>query len=441
MAKVHEIGVGADTRQFEDKIKSGVIKPAEDAADAMDRLQGSVGDAGSASGKAGDQVDSFADKLAQAARKAGKSDDDIRDALKQMGVQADDARRAVDKLGDESKNLGDDFKDAGRDGERGIDKLEDALKDARRQTKELGDAGGDAGDKMRQGMKRAEEGVGDLKQEAMQSARETAASFDGSFESIADLGQEIAANAFAGFGPAGAAAGLAVAGAAGVMVDHFNKVEEAANEARDSAFGLAYDVAGALSAAGYTERIAAWSSETEKFKQVTDLANVAGWDQVDVIDALASGGPKLQKLTDAFNENGMMTSETSGRVRELEAVLKATEQGYISGADAAALAERANYEYAKTVGVATGEVDALGNAIYKLPDETELSVNAQTQRATEDIQRVGDAANNVPDAAINAYVTGMNKVRVDLDALTKPRTVTVTAKLNKGFAENMGWDK
>lgn len=410
---------------------SDVVKGAGDGKKALADLEAAVGDVADESGQAGGKVDSFAEKLVDASRKAGKSDDDIKDALRQMGLSAKQAERAVEGVGDE-------LKDTGRTGERALDDIEDSLKDVQKQSRKTFD---DIGDESKRGFGKAEEGVKDFKQEVQQSARETAASFDGSFESIADLGQEVAANAFSGFGPAGTAAGLAVAGAAGVMVNHFNEVEEAADEARDAAFGLAFDVAGALSAAGYTERIAAWSGETEKYKQVTDLANVSGWDQVDVIDALASGGPKLEKLTDAFAANGFTTMVASGRVRELEAVLKATEEGYISGADAAALMERANYQYATSVGTATGEVDELGNAIYRLPDDTEVSVNAKTQRATEDIQRVEDkvAAVDGQEAVVNARVTGLDKVRIDLDALTRSRTVSISAQLSQQFSDTMGW--
>ncbi|QXE28553.1 hypothetical protein [Microbacterium paraoxydans] len=426
MSKRFEIDIGLNA--------SGVAKGAKDGQKALSDLEAAVDGVGAESSRAGGPVDSFASKLVEASRKAGKSDDDIKDALRGMGLSARQAERAVE-------GVGDGLKDAGRDGERALDGIEDSLRDVQRRSE---DAFDDIGDSSARGFQKAEEGVKGLKDEAMQSARETAASFDGSFESIAELGQEVAANAFADFGPAGAAAGLAVAAAAGVMVNHFNEVQEAADEARESAFGLAYDVAGALSAAGYTERIAAWTSETEKYKQVLDLANVSEWDRVDVIDALASGGDKLDRLTEAFASNGMTTSVTSGRVRELEAVLKATEEGYLSGSDAVRLNERALYEFATTAGVATGEVDEVGNAIYRLPDETEVAINAATQRATEDIKRVEGDINAVPDShttTFNAQVTGLDKVRVDLDALTRPRTMTVTARLNAGFANHMGWDK
>lgn len=413
---------------------SEVAKGAQDGKKALADLEAAVGDVADESSKSGREVDSFASKLVDASRKAGKSDDDIKDALRQMGLSAKQAERAVEGVGDE-------LKDTGRTGERSLDDIEDSLKDVQRQSRKTFD---DIGDDSRRGFGKAEDGVKDFKQEAEQSARETAASFDGSFESIAELGQEIAANAFAGFGPAGAAAGIAVAGAGGAMIETFNKVEEAAEEARDSAFSLAYDVAGAMATAGYTQRVSEWTSSTEKYKQVTDLAVASGLDEVDVIDALASGGDKLGKLTDAFARNAEASGKLSpGRIWELEAAVKATGEGYISGADAASIAERANYEYARSVGHATGETDALGNAIYRLPDDTEVAVNANTQRATEDIQRVEAKVNEVDgqEAVVNARVTGLDKVRIDLDALTRPRTMTVTAKLNQSFAQNMGWDR
>src|SRR5690606_37556883 len=38
MAKIHEIGIGADTRAFEDNIKRGVINPTEEAEKALKEL-------------------------------------------------------------------------------------------------------------------------------------------------------------------------------------------------------------------------------------------------------------------------------------------------------------------------------------------------------------------------------------------------------------------
>lgn len=434
MAKVHEIGIGADTRGFEDQIKSGVINPTEQAADALDRLGDAAGDAGDQSSKAASSVNAFADKLVEASRKAGKSDDDIKAALRDMGLNAKQAEQAVERVGTE-------FKKSGRDGERSIEKLEDALKDAQRETKELGDKADAAGDQARRGMERAEEGVKDFKEEAQQSARETAASFDGSFESIADLAQEVAANAFAGFGPAGAAAGIAVAAGLGVAVDQFNKIKEVSEDALQSAFDFAYGIGAAFDAADKISAVESWTSDQEKYKQVLDLTVASGWDQVDVIDALVEGGDKLDSLSRAYADGANAAGLTVGRMQELDSVLPSIQNGLDQGARAAQAQAEYLYKLAQEAGTATGEVDALGNTIFKLPGDVEVAVNAKTQQATTDIQRVGDAANSVPDAEINARVNGLNQVRVDLDALTRSRTVSITAKLNTQFAQSMGWDK
>lgn len=371
MAKVHEIGIGADTRAFEDQVKSGVIDPVEDA------------------------------------------------------------EKALKKLGET---------DAGKDASRDVDKLEDALKDAQRESKDLGKKIDDVGDTAKRSMQQAEEGVKDFKEEAQQSAREAAASFDGSLESIAEVGQEIAANAFGGFGPAGVAAGIAVAAGAGVIIDTVGKIGEAFDEAKESAFDMAYGISGALETAGVQSRMAEWSGDTEKWKQVTDLAVASGWDEIDVLTALAKGGDDLDKLTGAFADHGGQTMVTNGRLLELDGVLRGVSDGYMSAAQATEVNARALYDYAQQAGVATGDTDDLGNAIYRLPDETEVAVNAKTKTATQDIERVGDAARNVPDAQINAYVAGTNRVRVDLDALTRTRTVYIRPEVLAAVGGTRSWD-
>ncbi len=89
------------------------------------------------------------------------------------------------------------------------------------------------GDDLHDGTRRAGDGLTDFKDEANSTAREAAASFDGSAESIGDAFQEIAANAFAGFGPAGAAAGLAAAAGIGLVNAALQQAQEDAEQARE----------------------------------------------------------------------------------------------------------------------------------------------------------------------------------------------------------------
>jgi hypothetical protein len=244
------------------------------------------------------------------------------------------------------------------------------------------------GDGAKRAFDDAGDGVKDFKGEAAQTAKETAASFDGSAESIGSSFQEVAANAFSGFGPAGTAAGVAVAAGLGVAIDAFTKVNEAAEEARDSAYKFAYDVGGALDAAGYSDRIEQWTGDTEKLKAAQEIATIAGQDIVPTLDALASGGDKLDALWDAFERGTASTTIASTRAAELEATLKGTKDGYLSGAEGAELAALSNYNYATSVGTATGETDELGNAIMRLPDGKEFVVNAQTQTAYDNLDAI-----------------------------------------------------
>lgn len=389
MARGHEIKIAADTRDFERGIRDGIIDPLDDGERALALL----GDAASDAGRDGAR------------------------GLDKMGDSADDLKKDLDKVGDAAE-------DAGREGAHGVDKLEDSLKDAQRQTERLGKDARDAGDDVKRGMDRAGEGVEEFKSEAASTAREAAASFDGSAESIADAFQETAANAFAGFGPAGAAAGIAMAAGVGVIVEHFTKIKEAADEARESAFQMAYDVGGALDAAGYQERIKAWTEDTEKLKQARELAASTGWDEVEVIDALASGGDKLDRLTKAYEGGNNALDATHRNLSGLREVLKATSEGYLNGTQAAQLNAKALGRYADQVGVATGETDDLGNAIYALPDKTEVVVDAKTGRAYENVDQ------------LEGKIAGVKGKTVTVSAHTN--TSAATSGLNRWIAQNNG---
>lgn len=140
------------------------------------------------------------------------------------------AQRNLRQLGDEFEDLSDTLDDVARDGSRGGKKLEDALQDVAR---EASDTGRKIGTELDDGFDKARRGVDDFKSEANQTARESAASFDGSAQSIGDAFQEVAANAFSGFGPAGAAAGIVAAAGLGAALTAINEQNEAAQRLKD----------------------------------------------------------------------------------------------------------------------------------------------------------------------------------------------------------------
>lgn len=156
----------------------------------------------------------------------------------------------IEPLEDVTKVLEDVNKDAKASG----NKIEDSMHDAQKKTEDLKDeisglsakineaagSGRKFGTDMTDGVDRAKEGMSELKDESRQTAREAAASFDGSAESIVDMFQEVSANALGGFGPAGLAAGIAVAAGIGMATAEFQKNEEAAKAAKERVrqFGL-----------------------------------------------------------------------------------------------------------------------------------------------------------------------------------------------------------
>ena len=321
MASVHEIGIAADTRGFDEGVRNGIIKPLEKAEDAFKDLEKAASDAGA-------------------------------------------------------------------DGAKGVSRLDDSIDDARKSTEKLERSTKDIGDSGKREFGKAADAGREFKDETLSNVSEITSSFDGSMESVGELVQGtlggLATTAIPGIGiaAAGAAAGV------GVITEAFNKAGEAADDARDSAFQFAYDVQGALDKAGYTERVAQWTGDTEKLKQAQDIAKVSGQDVVDVIDALASGGDKLDGLWEAFEEGANTTDVATGRALELEGALKGTREGYLNGADAARLAAKMTYDYALSAGEATGKTDDLGNAVYTLPDGKEIVVDANTKTAYEDLDAV-----------------------------------------------------
>lgn len=186
--------------------------------------------------------------------------DDVSDSLRDLERDSDDA---TDKLAD---GAGDAAKDVGR--------LEDSIRDAVDEADKLSKEGGDAFDKLSSGARdsskkigddttagfdRAKQGADEFKDEANSTAKEAAASFDGSAESIGDVFQELSANAFAGFGPAGAAAGLAAAVGIGIAIGKLQELAETNTEAKEKMAELGreiYDTGGAMSDADLAGKVA-----------------------------------------------------------------------------------------------------------------------------------------------------------------------------------------
>lgn len=324
-----EIALASETKAFRQGIDTGVIKPLEDA---IKKLR----DLGDADG---------ADKLEASLK---------------------DAQRATEKLGDETKIT--------------AARIEREYRDAYRTARQSSD---DATSKMTDGAK-------EVQQEFGQNMGEAVSSFRGNLEDIGQIGQDTLgglAGTVSQLGPAGvvAGAGLGVAAAAvGTIVDVFNKAKEASDEAKESAYEYGLTVASAGQYADTAARINELTGSIEKLKEVQDVATATGWEQKDVLKALATG-EGIPALNDALNDSVGKTDIATSRLLELQGVLEGTQQGFALSKDGAALQASALYDLATAAGNAGEEVDDLGNKVVTMPDGKKIVIDAQTKTAYEDI--------------------------------------------------------
>lgn len=315
--------------------------------------------------------------------------------------------KSVDDVGKALDDVVDELEDTQKEGDTTERDLEANFRAIARASK---DTGGDVGRSMDDGFDKAKQGADDFKDEAGGTAREVAASFDGSAESIAGGFQELAANAFAGFGPAGAVAGLAAAAGIGLAVAGFQAVAEAQalSEEAVADWATAYIEAGgkALTAGVKAAKFQEILTDPEKYKTASTNAKNWGVEVETAIAAMSGDKGAITDVTNALKLQGDEAEIAGDKARQLTEdsggqllVLTQQEQAYIDGRTALAKlngemdagADRAELlsDYYKQLiddaDGATVQVDELGNQLYKLPSGEEILIEADTGQATTDI--------------------------------------------------------
>jgi len=227
---------------------------------------------------------------------------DLEGALEGVASSLDDVSKEGKRTGEV---LGDEISDGAKEAESGVERLERTFKEladtAKRETKSSGDA---VRTNIRSGTDGAREGVRELRDESVNTAREAAASFDGSAASIGSAFQEVAANAFAGFGPAGVAAGLAAAAGIGLIIAATEEGQEQTVAFRERVSELTQELIEAGQQGGrpledLVSKIKVLASEAEEGKtSLADLRKIA-----------ELGGYDFNELTNIYAENGEAASE------------------------------------------------------------------------------------------------------------------------------------
>jgi chromosome segregation ATPase len=363
-----------------------------------------------------------------------------------------DASELLEKLGDKSDDATRQLEDGMRDAQRRTDSAKDEIADLRDEITRAGRAGKSAGDDIDDGFRKAEQGAEEFKDEANSTAREAAASFDGSAESIADMFQETAANAFVGFGPAGAVAGLAAAAGIGLAVKGFEDMglaQEASEEAA-SEWANAYIEAGGrvLTSAVTTARALEIITDTEgRFKEAQE--NAKNWG-VEVGTAVAAMAGETWALNAAQQSLADRSAEAARRLAEQETQVDSSAGAAYDLGDAVEAGQRSmekltgemeagsqradaysQYlaEMAANTEGATREVDEFGDAVYSLPDGSKVYVDAETGQATSDIDAIERKIYSTDGMQATVHVNArVNRTAVD-DLIWQLRNNTFDMKV------------
>lgn len=194
-----------------------------------------------------ESLDEIATSSVDAARDLGKTTDE----LKRVAAEGKDAERELARLDSELKS--NQFDEMGKDAEAAGKKIDRAGDRVDQFRKSVGKVDDEA--------KKADRALGEMGREAESTGKEAAASFGGVEDSL-DAVQELAANAFAGFGPAGAIAGGIAAAGIGLVFSSLQAAAEKANEAKDRVIELAQaigDVGGNVTEADIPGKLREWA--------------------------------------------------------------------------------------------------------------------------------------------------------------------------------------
>lgn len=389
---------------------SGIAKGAQDGKKALADLEKAVGDVADESAKSGGKVDSFAAKLVEASRKAGKSDDDIKDALRQMGLSAKQAERAVEGIGDE-------FRETGRDGDAAASKLEDSLRDVQRQAERTADDVGDVGGK---GFGKMSDSAKEVTQELGQNFGEAVSSIRDNLGDLGQVGQDTLgglAATLAGGGPAGLLGAAALGAGAvglGLVTAELQKQQQEADRMRErisAAYqGAAEDgrrfidtqtiIADGMDLIFNPER-------AEEYKRVLEDATQLGLDRSTVIAANTGdldaqrvvqeqinrllGDSNSYEATGTTNKKTLKSDVADIRDRWKE-VVQTTEEYADKTVSATDYTSEMLMKLIDSAGTAQEEVDELGNRLLTLPDGQQVVIDAETGQATQNLEKFkGDA--------------------------------------------------
>lgn len=363
--KGHVIPIASDTRQFEQGVRSGIIKPLTDAEDKLEDL-----------GKT-------------------RGPDQLERDLKKAQTETEQLKR-------DTKSTASAIEREYRDGYQGAKRAAD------------------------EGLGGMRDKASEVGSELRQNLGETFSSFKGDLADLPQIAQDTLGG-LAGSGALGGIAGLAAtaAGAAGLglisaaiqqQAEDAQKLRERLSSAYSEAAAAgrtyldsAQIVVGVQDLIFNPDRAAEW-------KQVQEDANKLQLDGITLAKAttgdMTAQAVVQQRINELQDEQAQKVNGTSKISKQVHAAeqkdLDALEgrwnnlaQATREQATAADTAGRYTSEILKdairSAGQATEEVDKFGNELYTLPDGKQVLIDAKTGRATDDVSKfAGDLDGKIP---------------------------------------------
>lgn len=352
------------------------------------------------------------DDLGTAAKDAAQDIDKTTDELKRLAAQGKDAQRALDELNREAAS--EKFDQMGKDAKAAAAKVDSAFDSVARSAKTNFD-------KVDKEIKEAgDEGFKDLKEEAGQSGREAAQSFSGQFSDITGFVQETAAQAFAGFGPLGAAAGVAAALGIGLITKAFGDASEAAAQAKARIAdwtSAIIDAQGKVTNDVVQQKLRdlfASDENTDKLHDMREEARKAKVDFVDYALALSGSADAQARLVQQFRIQSGLLSQNTNLTGDNAAA--ATDQAIALQSVADRLGIN-NNEMGTGVRNANDYADAQSR-MSTATDDTTTATDAQT-KALADVAAQQEAARQATDAHRQALEDFTDPAQTFVDLLTQ----------------------
>ena len=312
--------------------------------------------------------------------------DELGDAAKKGAREVDSAFDKIDKSGDRLDTLGDQAKTTANRVDDAFDKI---AKSARSSSRKVDDATDDA-----------KRGLDEFKDEASGSGREAAASFGGGFEDVTGFVQETAANAFAGLGKIGAAAGVAAAIGIGVITSEMEAAKERIKETKDALYQLGKDGADAFDRqADALDRL----QEQGNLANYRDAVKNIGASWEDFVAGMGGDAEALERVRVKADE---AASAWGGTATAWDDAAKGGQvlTGVIGEQQAAAAGAKADVDaYTEGLSANTEKVTALADSLGEVADGSGTMADAiedAAQRQADATKDAGDSAETYRDTVL-----------------------------------------